>query len=340
MWLNKRVSELNEIAKLLVAPGKGVLAADWSVKSIGKRFERIGLENSPENRKRYREMLFGAPGLSEYISGVIEFEETIEQGLAETLKQQNILPGVKVDRGLVDMANFPGEKVSEGLDGLRERLAEYKKLGAAFCKWRMVVKIGVGIPTDENISVNAQIMARYAALCQEQGLVPIVEPEVLMDGNHTVEKCAEITEKELKVVYQALVNERVMLEGMILKTNMVISGKDCPQQADAVTVARMTVDLLKRCTPAEILEPGVVFLSGGQDNISATEHLNEIAKVKGDVNWNLTFSYERALEEPTLLTWEGKDENRERAWKVLLHRAKMNSLASQGKYTPEAENEI
>ena len=331
--------DLAEVAKRLVAEGKGVLAADWSVNSIGKRFEKIGLENTPENRKRYRTMLFSTPGLSEYISGVIEFDETIRQGLAEVLKKNGIMPGVKVDKGLVDMADFPGEKVTEGLDGLRERLKEYVGMGAVFCKWRMVVNIGDGLPTRACIVTNAQTMARYAALCQEQGLVPIVEPEVLKEGDHTIEKAAEVTEMTLRLVFETLAEHRVKPEGMILKSSMAVcSGTGCSVQAGSEKVAEMTVDILKRVVPAAV--PGVVFLSGGQDALEATKNLNMIAQRK-DAPWELTFSYERALEEPTLLAWAGKDENIEKAQRVLLHRARMNSLASMGKWTEEEEkNEI
>lgn len=330
--------DLAEVAGKLVAEGKGILAADWSVNSVGKRFEKIGVENTPENRKRYREMLFGTPGLSQYISGVIEFDETIRQGLAGVLKKNGITPGVKVDKGLVDMANFPGEKISEGLDGLRERLIEYKGLGAVFCKWRSVINIGEGLPTRTGITANAQILARYAALCQEQGLVPIVEPEVLKEGDHTIEKSAEVVEMTLRLVFEALEEHKVRLEGLILKSSMAVcSGTGCSIQATPEKVADMTVDVLKRVVPAAV--PGVVFLSGGQEALEATRNLNMIAQRK-DAPWKLTFSYERALEEPTLFAWAGKDENIEKTRKVLLHRAKMNSLASMGKYTEEVENEI
>lgn len=332
------MGKLEETARLLVAEPKGILAADWGVSSIGKRFEKIGLENTPENRRQYREMLFGAPGLGEYISGVIENEETLEQGLAEVLKKQGILPGVKVDRGLVDMANFPGEKVTVGLDGLRERLIEYKKLGAEFCKWRAVIKIGKGMPTDECIRENARILSRYAALCQEQGLVPIVEPEVVREGDHSIEKCAEVTERELKILFGALAEAKIIFEGLILKTNMVTAGEDNKNQAELTVMAASTMEVLRRSVPVEI--PGVVFLSGGQDTITASKDLNEIVKIKSNAPWQMTFSYERAFEEPMLMAWAGRDENREKAWEVLIHRAKMNSLARLGQYTQEAENAI
>ncbi|TSC86075.1 MAG: fructose-bisphosphate aldolase, class I [Microgenomates group bacterium Gr01-1014_16] len=332
------MNDLVIIAKKLVAEGKGVLAADWGVGSIGTRFEKIGLENTPENRKRYREMLFGTLGLSEYISGVIEFDETIRQGLAEVLKKNGIMPGIKVDKGLVDMANFPGEKVSEGLNGLRERLKEYVGMGAVFCKWRMVVTIGGELPTRACVETNARAMAQYAALCQEQGLVPIVEPEVLKEGDHTIEKAAEVTEETLRLVFEMLGDHKVKLEGMILKSSMAVcSGTGCPVQANPEMVAEKTVEVLRRVVPPAV--PGVVFLSGGQEAIEATINLNLIGQIRS-LPWRLTFSYERALEEPTLFAWGGKDENVEKAQKVLLHRAKMNSLASLGKYTEEAENEI
>lgn len=330
------MSELGEVAKKLVERGKGVLAADWSVASIGKRFEKIGLENSPENRKRYRTMLFSTPGLGEYISGVIEFEETVEQGLPEVLSAGGILPGVKVDRGLVEMANFPGEKVTEGLDGLRQRLIKYRELGAVFCKWRAAIGIGEGLPTRACIRANAELMTMYAAICQEQGMVPIVEPEVLKEGDHTIERAAEVTEETLRVVFEVLAEQRVNLEEMILKSSMAIcSGTSCPVQADHAEVAARTVEVLRRVVPPAV--PGVVFLSGGQEALEATRNLNELA-LRKDAAWELTFSFERALEEPALFAWEGKDENVEKAQKVLLHRAKMNSLASLGKYSEEAEN--
>lgn len=323
------MADLASVARGLVAEGKGILAADWGVNSIGKRFEKIGLENTPENRKRYRTMLFSTPGLSQYISGVIEFEETVEQGLAEVLEKNGIIPGVKVDRGIED-------GLTQGLDGLTDRLVRFKGLGVRFAKWRAVVDVDKS--GGEEVGENARRLAEYAELCQEQGLVPIVEPEVLKDGDHTIEKAAQVTEETLKRVFEALAKRGVKLEGMILKSSMAVcSGTGCSVQAGPEKVAQMTVDVLKRVVPPAV--PGVVFLSGGQDALEATKNLNMIAKIK-DAPWQLTFSYERALEEPTLLVWAGKDENVEKAQKVLLHRARMNSLASMGKYSEEAEKEL
>lgn len=329
---------MEAVAKELVAPGKGVFAADWSVKSIGERFEKIGLENNPENRKLYRTMLFSTPGLSEYISGVIEFEETLEQGLASLLKRNGMIPGVKVDKGLVDMTGFPGENVTGGLDGLRERLVKYKGLGAEFCKWRAVITIGEGLPTQTCVRTNAQLLARYAATCQELGLVPIVEPEVLKQGDHTINKSAEVVDTTLRAVFEALSEHKVKLEGIILKSSMVVcSGVSCPVQSNPNEVAEKTIEVLRRVVPAAV--PGIVFLSGGQDALEATRNLNMIAQMK-DAPWRLSFSFERALEEPALFAWQGKSVNIEKAQQVLLHRANMNSLACMGKYTKEAENEV
>lgn len=334
------MEDLSNIAQRLVAEGKGLLAADWGVASIGKRFEKMAIENTEENRRRYREMLFSTPGLGEYVSGVIEFEETVKQKTTEgiplprLLSQQGVAPGVKVDRGLVDLANFPGEKITEGIDGLRERLIEYKNLGAVFCKWRAVVTIGPGIPNLACISANSQLLARYAALCQEQGMVPVVEPEVLMEGDHTIDKCVEVTEITHRLLFQSLADFKVNRTAVILKTNMAISGKLCLVQAGSEEVAEKTVKLLKKTVPVDV--PGVVFLSGGQEPLAATKNLNLIAKI-GDTPWRMTFSFERALEEPTLLVWNGKDENIEKAQAVLRHRAKMNSLAAKGEYSEESE---
>lgn len=329
---------MESVAKELVAPGKGVFAADWSVTSIGKRFEQIGLENSPENREKYRRMLFSTPGLSSYISGVIEFEETVEQGLSEVLIKSGIIPGVKVDRGLVDMTNSPGEKVTEGLDGLSDRLKKYKEMGVKFCKWRAAFSIGEGLPSEICLKTNAQLLARYAVMCQELGLVPIVEPEVLKQGDHSIDRSAEVVERTLSSVFSALAEHKVILEGMILKSSMVVcSGTGCPVQANYEEVGRKTIEVLRRTVPAAV--PGIVFLSGGQDALDATKNLNMISKAI-NMPWKLTFSFERALEEPALFAWGGKDEYKEKAQMILLHRAKMNSLASQGKYSEDYEVEI
>lgn len=338
---NSFMTVLAETAKSLVAPGKGVFAADWGVESVGLRFAKINLSNTEESRKRYREMLFATAGLSQYISGVIEFDETLRQAqgmLPKLLKQNGIIPGVKVDRGVVDQAFFAGEKITEGMDGLRQRLMEYKKLGAEFCKWRAVITIGPGTPTRTNISANMTLLAQYAALCQEQELVSIVEPEVLMDGEHTVEKCAEVTELVHRSLFELLLDYKVDLGGLILKTNMVVAGKNCPQQPSQELIAQKTIEVLQKTVSVAV--PGVVFLSGGQTAVEATKNLNAIGLLATNLPWKLTFSFERALEEPALATWAGKDENKEAAQKVLLHRAKMNSLASLGKYSEEVEHEI
>src|SRR5437016_10873931 len=276
--------EMSTTALALVAPGKGILAADESTPTITKRFKTIDLPSTEENRRAYREMLFTAPGLGDSISGVILFDETIRQRakagrtFVEVLRGQGIIPGIKVEKGAKAMANFPGEKITEGLDGLRERLAEYRQLGARFAKWRAVIAIGDKIPTRTCIEANAEALARYAALCQEADLVPIVEPEVLMDGAHTIERYFEVTEQTLRSVFDALAEHRVVLEGMLLKPNMVLSGKECPQQASVQEVADATVRCMKRVVPAAV--PGLVFLSGGQTDLQATEHLNAMNRIE------------------------------------------------------------
>lgn len=317
--------DLNSVAKQLVAKPKGLLAADWSAKSIGKRFEQIGVENTFENRKIYRTMLFTTQGLGDYISGVIQHEETVRQGLGQHLEKVGILPGVKVDEGLSDMPEHPGEKISDGLDGLRLKLKELKTFGVVFCKWRTVSIIGENLPSAENTEINANTQARYALLCQEEGLVPIVEPEVLIDGKHTIEKSGEVTELVIKKVFEKIAEYGVDLSGMILKTSMVISGKDCGTQATSTQIARETVKMLLKCVPAEV--PGIVFLSGGQDADVATTNLGEIAKLGAEAPWPMTFSFERAIEEPALFAWGGKDENVHKAQMTLIERARTNSQA-------------
>ncbi|MBX6326714.1 MAG: fructose-bisphosphate aldolase class I, partial [Chthoniobacterales bacterium] len=290
---------LQSIAKRLVAPGKGILAADESFPTIEKRFKSINLPSTEENRRAYREVLFTTKGVGEFISGVILFDETIRQKtrdgrpFVQVLEEQGIIPGIKVDNGAKAMANFPGEKITEGLDGLRDRLKEYRGLGARFAKWRAVITIGEGIPTQTCIDANAEALARYAALCQEGDLVPIVEPEVLMDGAHTIERHFEVTEQTLRSVFRALAEHRVALEGMLLKPNMVLSGKECPQQASVQEVAEATVRCMRRVVPAAV--PGLVFLSGGQTDQQATEHLNAMNRLP-DLPWQLSFSYGRALQ--------------------------------------------
>src|SRR5438045_4938352 len=331
---------LESIARKLVAPGKGILAADESSGTIEKRLKSINVPSTEENRRAYREILFTTAGAGEFISGVILFDETIRQKtrdgrtFVEALERQGIIPGIKVDKGAKPMADFLGEKVTEGLDGLRERLAEYRKLGARFAKWRAVIAIGEKIPTPTCIEANAEALARYAALCQEGDLVPIVEPEVLMDGTHTIERYFEVTERTLRSVFNALAEHRVVLEGMLLKPNMVLSGKECPQQASVQEVAEATVRCLKRVVPAAV--PGIVFLSGGQTDQQATEHLNEMNRI-GHLPWQLSSSYGRALQAPVLKAWKGDPAKVGDAQKAFHHRALCNSKARFGKYTEDME---
>ncbi|MBE0591209.1 MAG: fructose-bisphosphate aldolase class I, partial [Gemmatimonadales bacterium] len=306
------IKTLTTTAQALVASGKGILAADESFGTIEKRFKKLGIPSTEENRRAYREMLFTTKGVERFISGVILFDETIRHSTSDgtpfvsVLDKAGIMPGIKVDTGAKALAGYPGEKVTEGLDGLRERLAEYVKLGARFAKWRAVITIGNGMPTPYCIEANAHGLARYAALCQEAGLVPIVEPEVLMDGAHPIERCDEVTEATLKTVYYHLHRHRVVLEGTLLKPNMVLSGKECPQQASVEQVADMTVRCLERCVPAAV--PGIVFLSGGQSAEEATAHLNAM-NAMGSHPWELSFSYGRALQAPSLDAWQGKTAN-------------------------------
>jgi fructose-bisphosphate aldolase class I len=331
---------LQSIAKRLVAPGKGILAADESFPTIEKRFKSINLPSTEENRRAYREVLFTTKGVGEFISGVILFDETIRQKtrdgrpFVQVLEEQGIIPGIKVDNGAKAMANFPGEKITEGLDGLRDRLKEYRGLGARFAKWRAVITIGEGIPTQTCIDANAEALARYAALCQEGDLVPIVEPEVLMDGPHTIERHFEVTEQTLRSVFRALAEHRVALEGMLLKPNMVLSGKECPQQASVQEVAEATVRCMRRVVPAAV--PGLVFLSGGQTDQQATEHLNAMNRLP-DLPWQLSFSYGRALQAPVLKAWKGDAANVAAAQQAFYHRAWCNSKARFGDYTEAME---
>ena len=335
-----KTENLESVARKLVAPGKGILAADESSGTIEKRLKTINVPSTEENRRTYREILFTTASAGEFISGVILFDETIRQKtrdgrtFVEVLEQQGIIPGIKVDKGAKAMANFPGEKITEGLDGLRERLTEYRQLGARFAKWRAVIAIGDGIPTDTCIASNAEALARYAALCQEGELVPIVEPEVLMDGTHTIERYFEVTEQTLRKVFDALAAHRVALESMLLKPNMVLSGKECPQQASVQEVAEATVRCMKRVVPAAV--PGLVFLSGGQSDQQATEHLNAMNRLP-DLPWQLSFSFGRALQAPVLKAWKGEAANVADAQKAFHHRALCNSKARFGKYTEEME---
>ncbi len=333
--------ELATTAAAMVAPGKGILAIDESGGTIKKRFDSIGIDSTVETRRAYRDLLITANGLSQFISGMILYDETIKQEakdgtrFVDVLKKNGILAGIKVDTGAKDLAGAPGEKVTEGLDGLRERLAEYRKLGAAFAKWRAVITIGTDIPSAYCIAANAHALARYAALCQEAGIVPIVEPEVLMDGNHTLERCFDITENTLLALFHALHQQRVRFEHTILKASMVIAGKDCPQQASVQQVAEATILCLKRTVPAAL--PGVVFLSGGQSDELATAHLNAMNATGAALPWPLSFSYGRALQAPALKTWKGQAANVAAAQKALYHRSKCNSAACFGRYKPEME---
>jgi fructose-bisphosphate aldolase class I len=329
-------------AASLVAPGKGILAADESLPTIGKRFKALDIPSTEENRRAYRELLFTTPGLGEFIGGAILFDETIRQktgggvSMPEILAAQGIIPGIKVDKGTMALPGFAGEKTTQGLDGLRERLAEYRELGARFTKWRAVIAIGEKRPTRTCIEANARALALFAALSQEAGLVPIVEPEVLMDGDHTLARCEEVTSATLQTVFAALCEHRVLLEEMLLKTGMVLSGKDGAEQADAGTVAEATIRCMRRAVPAAV--PGIVFLSGGQSDVAATERLNAICRA-GAVPWKLSFSFGRALQDAAMKTWKGSPANAAAAQAALRHRARCNGLAVQGKYSAQAERE-
>jgi len=335
-------TQLAETARAIVAPGKGVLAADESSPTIKKRFDTINVQSTEDSRRSYRELLFTTEGANEFIGGVILFDETLRQStaaglpLAKVLTAAGIVPGIKVDMGAKALAGADGEKVTEGLDGLRERLAEYHDLGARFTKWRAVITIGNGIPSDYCIKANAWALGRYAALSVEQGFVPIVEPEVLMDGDHDIDTCFDVTERTLHYVYRALYDQRVPLEQTLLKPNMVLSAKDCPTQAGPQEVAAKTIECLKNTVPAAV--PGIVFLSGGQTELEATINLNAMNQA-GDFPWQLSFSYGRALQAATLQAWGGEAANVEAAKKAFYHRARMNSLARFGTYEESMEQE-
>jgi fructose-bisphosphate aldolase class I len=331
---------LETTARAMVAPGKGLLAADESSGTIKKRFDAVGVECTEENRRVYRELLFTAPGVEQHLSGVILYDETIRQKakdgtpFPQLLSKKGILPGIKVDKGTIDLPACPGEKVTEGLDELRQRLAEYRELGAVFAKWRAVITIGAGIPSGACIQANAHALARYAALCQETGIVPIVEPEVLMDGDHTIERCEEATTATLLALFSALAEQRVALERMILKPNMVVSGKGCSRQAGVEEVAEATLRTFRRVVPAAV--PGVAFLSGGQTPELATAHLNAM-NARGPHPWQVSFSYSRALQDPVLKSWRGQAGKAAEAQRVFLHRTRCNSAARYGRYTQELE---
>jgi fructose-bisphosphate aldolase class I len=333
---------LETIARRLVAPGKGILAADESTPTIQKRFDAIGVDSTEETRRAYRELLFTTPGVEAFISGVILFDETLRQTAAEgrpfpqLLDQKGVLAGIKVDKGAKALAGFEGEKVTEGLDGLRERLKEYHDLGARFAKWRAVITIGDGRPSRCCLAANAHALARYAALCQEAGLVPIVEPEVLMDGAHTIGRCRDVTAAALQSLFEALFDGCVSLEGLLLKPNMVISGIDCPTQAGVAEVAQATVRCLRQVVPAAV--PGIVFLSGGQSSELATAHLSAMNAI-GPHPWELSFSYGRALQAQPLKAWQGKPANLAAAQQRFYRRAQLNSAARYGTYTTAMESE-
>ncbi len=325
----------------LLAPGKGILAADESFPTIGKRFQAVDIPSTEENRRAYRELLFTTPGLGEFISGVILFDETVRQRtsggalMPECLAAQGIVPGIKVDQGTVGLPAFAGEKITLGLDGLRERLAGYRQLGARFTKWRAVIAIGAGLPTDACIEANARSLALFAALSQEAGMVPIVEPEILMDGDHAIARCEEVASAALRAVFDALFLQRIVLEKMLLKTGMILSGAECPEQADVATVAEATRRCLRRTVPAAV--PGIVFLSGGQSDVAATQRLNAICQA-GGVPWKLSFSFGRALQDAALKTWRGSPANVAAAQAALLRRAQCNGLAVQGRYSAARES--
>jgi fructose-bisphosphate aldolase class I len=338
---------LADIAVAMVADGRGILAADESSSTIKKRFDTINLESTADSRRDYREMLFGAKdAMRDFVSGVILFDETIRQKakdgtpLVEVLKAAGSIPGIKVDKGAKPLAGSKGEQVTEGLDGLRDRLKEYYELGARFAKWRAVIDIAPGVPTYNAIAANAHALARYAALCQEANIVPIVEPEVLMDGpvaTHDIATCYRVTELTLKLVFEQLYFAGIDLTGMILKPNMVVAGKDCPTQASPEEVAEKTVKVLKACVPPAV--PGIAFLSGGQSDQLATQHLSLMNELSGTLPWKLTFSYGRALQTAALRAWGGKSENVAAGQRAFAHRCRMNALAATGRWSADAERQ-
>ena len=326
------INQLKTTVSTLLAPTKGILAADESTGTIKKRFEKIGVESNPETNLAYRTMLFTTPGVEEFLSGVILFDETIRQSIngtpvASYLDSKGIVAGIKVDKGTVPLPNFPDEKITEGLDGLRQRFEEYGGMGAKFSKWRAVIKIGEGIPSETCLLANAEVLARYSALAQEANIVPIIEPEVIRDGAHDLQKCAEVTAAMLKVIFERISSHKIALEGLILKTNMATAGEENPNQASPDEVAKATLDVLLQSVPKEL--PGIVFLSGGQSAKSATENLNAIAKIGG--SWQLSYSFARALQGQAMEIWAGKEENVAEAQKAFAERAKLVSLARQGK---------
>ena len=333
--------DLESAAATLVADGKGILAADESVATATRRFDPLGIPSTEQSRRAYREMLFTTPGAAEFISGAILYDETIRQKssvgtpLAQVLSSQGIVPGIKVDTGAEPLAGSPEETVTEGLDGLRDRLAEYHGMGARFAKWRAVIRITENLPSLACVSANAHALARYAALCQEQQIVPIVEPEVLMNGAHGIERCEEVTGMVLHALFHALFEQGVSLESMLLKPSMVIAGKDCSRQASVQEVATATLRCLRRNVPAAV--PGIVFLSGGQQDRLATAHLNAINRLPGAKPWKLSFSYGRALQDAAMAAWHGRDENVKAGQQALYHRARCNGAATLGEYSDQME---
>lgn len=334
--------ELISTAQAMMAPGKGLLAMDESDATCNQRFEKLGIPITVERRRTYRELIITTPNLSEFISGAILYDETIRQSsqagipLIELLRSAGIIPGIKVDLGAKNLASCPGEKVTEGLDGLRDRITEYYQMGARFAKWRAVIAIDTDIPSETCLVANAHALARYAALCQEGGLVPIVEPEVLIDGNHSIERCFEVTAKTLQIVFAQLQLNRVEFDKMMLKPSMVVSGASCSERASVSQVAEMTVRCLQDNVPPAVA--GIAFLSGGQSNERATAHLNAMnARFGSTCPWPITFSYARAIQQPALDYWHGDDNNIPTAQQLLYHRAKLNGAARNGRYTPEME---
>ena len=336
------LTDLEETAHALVAAGKGLLAADETPQTMTKRLDALKIESTPESRRTYREMFFTTPGIGQFISGVILQDETIYQtssqgtALPHLLAEQGIIPGIKVDSGAKPLAGAPGERITEGLDGLRGRLETYRRIGARFAKWRAVIAVSDTLPSTACMAVNAHALARYAALCQEQGMVPIVEPEVLMDGAHTIERCEEVTSNVLHAVFNALFDQKVSLEGMLLKPNMIIAGKECAKQASIEEVAQATLRCLRRHVPSAV--PGIVFLSGGQDHVAATAHLNAINRLEGSKPWRLSFSYGRALQNEALEAWHGQHENLPAGQSAFRQRAKCDSAAALGRYTTAMED--
>jgi fructose-bisphosphate aldolase class I len=336
-----KTTDLESTARSLVADGKGILAADETPSTMTKRLDTRKIESTPDSRRAYREMFFTTPGIAEFISGVILQDETIRQKgskgtpLPDLLAKQGIIPGIKVDNGAKPLAGSPGETITEGLDGLRDRLKEYREMGARFAKWRAVIAVSETLPSATCLQANAHALARYAVLCQEQGVVPIVEPEVLMDGSHTIERCEEVTGNVLHAVFNALFDQKVSLEGMLLKPNMVIAGKECAKQVSIKEVAVATLRCLTRHVPAAV--PGIVFLSGGQDHVAATMHLSAINQLEGPKPWKLSFSYGRALQDEALRAWRGKNENLKAGQQAFYHRAKCDSAAALGRYNADME---